>query len=64
MAARSVAFRQADIKRAVAGAAAAGLTVGRIEITKDTIVIIPAAPGGQQSEATDALDNWIARNAR
>jgi hypothetical protein len=63
MAAGSVLFKQADIKRAVAGALAAGLTVKRIEIAKDgTIVIVSGLPDSQP-ERTE-LERWRARCAR
>jgi hypothetical protein len=65
MAAGSVLFKQADIKRAVAGALAAGLTVERIEIAKDgTIVVIATVPDGRQDEAAAAYDGWKVRHAR
>ena len=63
MAAGSVLFKQGDIKRAVAGALAAGLTVKRIEIAKDgTIVIVSGLPDSQP-ERTE-LERWRARCAR
>jgi hypothetical protein len=63
MGAGSVLFKQADIKRAVAGALAAGLTVKRIEIAKDgTIVIVSGLPDSQP-ERTE-LERWRARCAR
>ena len=63
MAAGSVLFKQGDIKRAVAGALAAGLTVKRIEIAKDgTIVIVSGLPDSQPERT--ALERWRARCAR
>ncbi len=42
---RHVPFRQIDVKRAVAGAQAAGVVIGAVEITKDgTIRILTGKP--------------------
>lgn len=48
-------FTQADVYRAVRGATRAGITVGRVEIEADKIVIVV---GG--SEAPDVLDHELA----
>lgn len=62
--ARSVAFRQADITRAMKGAIAAGLKPSRADIDRDgkiTLVFGEAAP---PEPATD-FDKWKAgRDAR
>lgn len=57
-------FRQADISRAVKGATAAGLVVGRVEIDQDgKIVIVPEE--GKPKEAATPFEAWKARkNAR
>ena len=44
MAPRAASFRQADITRAVKGALAAGLSVGRVEVGGDGRIVIVAAP--------------------
>ena len=43
MAPRAASFRQADVKRAVKGALAAGLAVDRIEVDGDGRIVIVAA---------------------
>ena len=63
MAARSPAFRQADVARAYKGATSAGMAVGRVEIdSSGKIVLIPA--GQKQAEPEAAVDKWIADHAR
>jgi hypothetical protein len=50
-------FRQADIRRAVAGAAEAGLEVARIEILADgTIRLVPAS--ALPHDSGSAFDKW------
>jgi hypothetical protein len=64
MAARPANFKQADVKRAVAGAVAAGLTVGRVEIAKDGTIVIVAELPKCQPDMT-GLERWRAtRRAR
>jgi hypothetical protein len=63
MVARPASFKQADIKRAVAGAVAGGLTVERVEIAKDGTIVIVAGLPDSQPERT-ALERWRARCAR
>lgn len=59
---RSV-ITQAAIARAVKGAQAAGLKVGRVEIEGDRIVLHSA--DGAPTEPLSAFDNWKAkRDAR
>ncbi|MGH1575014.1 hypothetical protein ACRAWG_35670 [Methylobacterium sp. P31] len=54
---------KAAITRAVAGAQAAGLKVGRVEIAEGKIVIHPVEPA--KSTADNPLDVWRAqRDAR
>ena len=57
-------FRQADISRAVKGAAAAGLVIGRVEIDQDGKIVI-VSEESKAKEATTPLDAWKTRkNAR
>lgn len=45
-------FKQSDVKRAVAGAMAAGMKVGRIDIAPDgKISIIPESPAANDDDA-------------
>jgi hypothetical protein len=62
---RSCTFKQRDIARAVRGAEAAGVEIGRVDIDPTTgkISIVPAA---ERKNDTD-LDRWISgqtQNAR
>jgi len=52
----TVLFKQADIKRAAAGAAAAGLNVSRIEINRDGKIVIYTGDPEKQRESP--LDAW------
>jgi hypothetical protein len=61
--ARAVAFKIADISRAIKGATKAGMAIGRAEIDPSTgkIVLIPA---GEKPTPQDDLDRWLEkRNA-
>ena len=53
-------FRQADISRAVKGATAAGLIVGRVEFDQDGKIVIVSGEGKLKDAATP-LDAWKAR---
>lgn len=54
-------FKQVDVKRALQGAAKAGVSVGRVEIGPDgKIVIIVAEP---TTEPTTEFDKWKAGRA-
>ena len=61
---RVAPFRQADLKRALCGAKAAGLRVARVEIdpVNGKIVIITDAETGQAPQSP--LDQWKARHVR
>lgn len=53
-------FRQSDVERAIHAARRAGLTIGRVEVTRDgTIRIVEA----QEAEAVPAtpFDKWKAK---
>lgn len=52
---RAVAFRQADVSRAVKGAAAAGLAIARVEVGSDGKIVIVTAP-----EPNKAVCNEVA----
>ena len=58
-------FRQTDLKRALKGARAAGMEIGRVEINKDgLIVIVPGKPSGVAiSEETNEWNEVINVNA-
>lgn len=52
---RPLTFKQSDVKRAVRAAAAAGVTVSRIEIDRHGKIVIVAGAGND-----DALDRELA----
>jgi hypothetical protein len=56
---RPATFKQVDVTRAVKGAVAAGLSVGRIEIDQRTgkIVIFSAGPGAD--DAANSCDRLL-----
>lgn len=61
--ARTVAFKIADISRAIKGATKAGMAIGRAEIDPATgkIILIPA---GERPSPQNDLDKWLEkRNA-
>lgn len=63
--ARRVAFRQADVQRAVAGAKAAGVEVGRVEIDQAGKIVIVSGKAEAAHEQPDHLAAWKAnRHAR
>ena len=53
-------FRQADISRAVKGATAAGLVIGRVEIDQDGKIVVVSGEG-RSKETTTPLDAWKAK---
>jgi hypothetical protein len=58
-----MSVRQRDVAAAVKGAVAAGVEVARIEVDKEgRIVIIAGKP--TESASVNALDAWMAKNAR
>jgi len=58
-----MSVRQRDVAAAVKGAVAAGMEVARIEVDKEgRIVIIAGKP--TESANVNALDAWMAKNAR
>jgi hypothetical protein len=58
---RPATFKQSEVTKAVKGAVAAGLKVGRIEIAGGHIVIVPA--DAVEAEASP-LDAWRASRVR
>ena len=64
--ARKTPFRQADVKRAVAGVLAAGVPIGRVKITEDGAIIIftPATDVGVNAQDASPLEQWRQRRAR
>lgn len=54
------AFRQVDVKRAVAGARAAGFAVQRIEITAEGHIRLDA--GAANAASANPLDDWLREN--
>jgi hypothetical protein len=61
---RPAAFRQIDLTRALRAAKAAGIDIARIEIDPDGRIVIIAAGGPATANAGNALDTWLAKNAR
>ena len=58
-----VAFRQADLTRALKAATAAGLKVQRFEITPDgRIIVVTGQP--ESHEPSSLLEAWKAKRAR
>ncbi|KAA5599235.1 hypothetical protein [Blastochloris sulfoviridis] len=65
MARGRVPFRQADVKRAVAGVIAAGVPADKIRVEVDPAagrIVVTATPTLEAPK--NALDEWRARNAR
>jgi hypothetical protein len=57
--------RQRDVAAAVKGAVAAGVEVARVEVDKDgRITIVAGKPSEQSVTEVNALDAWMAKNAR
>ena len=59
MARAPTTVRQADVKRAVAGARAAGLTVGRVEVEAGKIIVHTVQPDAAEAPKSP-LDEWRA----
>jgi len=57
---KRVAFRQADVQRAVAGAKAAGVEVGRVEIDQAGKIVIVSGKAEPTHEQPDHLAAWKA----
>lgn len=59
--ARKTPFKQADVKRAVAGVLAAGVQIGQVKITEAGEIVISAAEPA--SPPSNPLDQWRQRHA-
>jgi hypothetical protein len=58
-------FKQRDVKAAIKAAVAAGVSVARIEVDREGRIIIIAGKASEQSVTeVNALDTWMAKNAR
>jgi len=57
-------FKERDVKRAAKAALAAGLSVARLEIARDSVIAVvvgkPAEDGGDGGD----LDKWMQAHAR
>jgi hypothetical protein len=62
MARTAAKFRQADLARALKAAAAAGMTVARVELEDGKIVLHTG--GSTPAEPMNDLDKWMASRAR
>ena len=60
-----MSVRQRDVAAAVKGAVAAGVEVARVEVDKEGRITIGAGKPSEQSVTeVNALDAWMAKNAR
>lgn len=60
---RQVAFKQADVTRAIKGAIAAGMKVARAEIDQSGRIVV-VSPSEETMKPANDLDKWLAENAR
>jgi hypothetical protein len=60
---RQVAFKQADVTRAIKGAIAAGMKVARAEIDQSGRIVV-VSPSEETTKPANDLDKWLAENAR
>ncbi|MFI3903737.1 hypothetical protein [Ochrobactrum sp. S1502_03] len=58
---RPVAFKQADVTRAIKGAIAAGLKVTRAEVDQTGKIIVLASE--EKPTPANSLDKWLVENA-
>jgi len=61
---RPARFSQSDVRRAVQGATAAGLTVARVEIDPDGRIVIVSGSEAKFPAAVDARTGVIAQRLR
>ena len=60
-----MSVRQRDVAAAVKGAVAAGVEVARVVVDREgRIVIIAGKPSEGSTMTANALDAWMAKNAR
>jgi hypothetical protein len=59
-----MSVRQRDVCAAVKGALAAGVVVARVEVDNEGRIVIIAGKSSDSTTAANALDVWIAKNAR
>jgi hypothetical protein len=59
-----MSVRQRDVAAALKGAVAAGVEVARVEVDKEGRIVIIAGKPSEQSAKVNALDAWMAKNAR
>jgi hypothetical protein len=62
--ARTIPFKQADVQRAVKGAALGGMSIGRMEIDPATGRIVIFAKGEEKPAETNEFDEWTKKRAR
>ncbi|WP_286297256.1 hypothetical protein [Aminobacter sp. SS-2016] len=62
--ARHVQFKQVDLVRAIKGATAAGVNIGRVEIDPATGKIVLVTSAEVAVEAGNPVDEWMKRHAR
>lgn len=56
---RAATFKQVDVTRAVKGAVAAGLLVGRVEVDQRTGKIVIFSAGAADDDATNPCDRLL-----
>ena len=60
MARSNASFREADVKRAIRGAASAGLKVTRVELDPTTgVIVLLSGSSSQAPTPASALDDWL-----
>jgi hypothetical protein len=59
-----MSVRQRDVAAAVKGAVAAGVNVSRVEVDKAGRIVIIAGKPSETANEVNALDVWMAKNAR
>lgn len=57
-------YTQNDVKRAIRGAVAAGLSIGRVEIDRSGKIVIVTGPPLTETHPELTLDQWRSRRAR